>query len=92
MQVPYDCGLFYTRRQDHLTQIFAPPTASAPAYLSAGANSTALASDIDGTSGQVQHELVPSPLYVNIENSRRFRALPLFASLLSLGKEGYVGQ
>ena len=41
--------------------------------------------------GQVDHSLVPSPLYVNIENSRRFRALPLFASLLSLGKEGYRG-
>lgn len=34
---------------------------------------------------------IPSPLYVNIENSRRFRALPLFASLLSLGKDGYAG-
>ena len=39
----------------------------------------------------MDHSLVPSPLYVNIENSRRFRALPLFASLLSLGKEGYRG-
>jgi len=35
---------------------------------------------------------VPNPLYSNIENSRRFRALPLFASLLSLGKEGYSGE
>lgn len=34
----------------------------------------------------------PSPLYVNIENSRRFRALPLLASLVSLGREGYVGK
>lgn len=31
-----------------------------------------------------------SPLNVSLENSRRFRALPLYASLLSLGKEGYV--
>ena len=37
------------------------------------------------------HEHVPNPLYMGIENSRRFRALPLFASLLSLGKEGYTG-
>lgn len=38
------------------------------------------------------HADVPNPLYCNIENSRRFRALPLFASLLSLGKEGYAGE
>jgi hypothetical protein len=89
-QVPYDCGLFYTRSQEHLTQIFSPPAASAPAYLSAASNGP-ITSDNDGVDGQVQHELVPSPLYVNIENSRKFRALPLFASLLSLGKAGYIG-
>lgn len=32
----------------------------------------------------------PSPLDISLENSRRFRALPLYASLLSLGREGYV--
>lgn len=32
---------------------------------------------------------VPAPLFMGIENSRRFRALPLFASLMSLGKSGY---
>ena len=31
-----------------------------------------------------------SPLNISLENSRRFRALPLYASLLSLGKEGYI--
>lgn len=35
-------------------------------------------------------EQVPSPIYNGIENSQRFRALPLFASLLSLGKDGYA--
>lgn len=89
-QVPYDCGLFYTRSQDHLSQIFSPPAASAPAYLSASANGP-MHPDGGEVDGHVQHELVPSPLYVNIENSRRFRALPLFASLLSLGRDGYIG-
>lgn len=31
-----------------------------------------------------------SPLNISLENSRRFRALPLYASLLSLGKDGYL--
>lgn len=32
---------------------------------------------------------IPSPLNIGIENSRRFRALPVYASLLSYGKVGY---
>lgn len=44
------------------------------AYLSAG----------DGAGPSI-----PSPLNIGIENSRRFRALPVYASLLSLGKSGY---
>ncbi|TLD20183.1 pyridoxal-dependent decarboxylase [Venturia nashicola] len=30
-----------------------------------------------------------SPLHLGIENSRRFRALPVYASLLALGQKGY---
>ncbi|OQE26513.1 hypothetical protein PENSTE_c005G03311 [Penicillium steckii] len=44
------------------------------AYLSAG--------PLDGPS-------IPSPLNIGLENSRRFRALPVYASLLSYGREGY---
>jgi len=32
----------------------------------------------------------PSPLNISLENSRRFRALPLYASLMSLGVDGYT--
>ncbi|EPS33877.1 hypothetical protein POX_a01131 [Penicillium oxalicum] len=32
---------------------------------------------------------IPSPLNIGIENSRRFRALPVYASLLFYGKNGY---
>lgn len=32
---------------------------------------------------------IPSPLNIGIENSRRFRALPVYASLLSYGRDGY---
>ncbi|ORY22448.1 hypothetical protein BCR39DRAFT_551649 [Naematelia encephala] len=87
LNVPYDCGIFFTRTSQSLLKVFAPPAASAPAYLSAGINSS---SRTDRPSTEIIHELVPIPLYVNIENSRRFRALPLFASLLSLGQDGYA--
>ncbi|KAF2835867.1 PLP-dependent transferase [Patellaria atrata CBS 101060] len=33
---------------------------------------------------------IPSPLDIGLENSRRFRALPVYASLLSYGRSGYV--
>ena len=33
---------------------------------------------------------VPSPLNIGIENSRRFRALPVYANLLTLGRQGFV--
>lgn len=82
--MPYDCGLFFTRHAAALANVFAPATA--PAYLSSSASTQAGQGIVPG---QLSHNQVPNPLYCNIENSRRFRALPLFASLLSLGKEGY---
>jgi glutamate/tyrosine decarboxylase-like PLP-dependent enzyme len=33
---------------------------------------------------------IPSPLNIGIENSRRFRALPVYASLAAHGRAGYV--
>jgi glutamate/tyrosine decarboxylase-like PLP-dependent enzyme len=45
------------------------------AYLSSSASSS---------------DSIPSPLNIGIENSRRFRALPVYASLSSLGREGYT--
>ncbi|WRT65042.1 uncharacterized protein IL334_001984 [Kwoniella shivajii] len=90
LNVPYDCGLFYTRHTSSLTNMFQPPSASAPAYLASNATSVSASDHDDLPEGTVRAADVPSPLFVNIENSRRFRALPLLASLLSLGKEGYT--
>ncbi|KAI1851090.1 hypothetical protein JX266_003755 [Neoarthrinium moseri] len=67
LNVPYDNGIFFTRKASVLTSVCQNPNA---AYLSGGA------SDIQ------------SPLNVGIENSRRFRALPVYAVLLSEGREG----
>jgi glutamate/tyrosine decarboxylase-like PLP-dependent enzyme len=33
---------------------------------------------------------IPSPLNIGLENSRRFRALPVYASLAALGRAGYL--
>ncbi|KAJ5129647.1 uncharacterized protein N7515_005686 [Penicillium bovifimosum] len=71
LNVPYDCGFFFTRHQNIASQVFQNANA---AYLTAG--------NSDGPS-------IPSPLNIGIENSRRFRALPVYASLLSYGKSGY---
>ncbi|KAJ3195365.1 hypothetical protein HK101_000407 [Irineochytrium annulatum] len=78
LNVPYDCGIFFCRSLP-LLQSVASPTfdlgpGSAPAYL-ASANPVSSS--------------IPSPLTVGIENSRRFRALPLYANLVSLGRQGF---
>ncbi|KAK8042228.1 hypothetical protein PG993_006751, partial [Apiospora rasikravindrae] len=67
LNVPYDCGVFFTHQASILTSVCRNPNA---AYLSSKA------ADIQ------------SPLNVGLENSRRFRALPAYAVLLSEGREG----
>ncbi|KAH6652760.1 pyridoxal-dependent decarboxylase [Truncatella angustata] len=68
LNVPYDCGMFFTRKASALTSWCQNPNA---AYLAGGAT--------DG---------IQSPLNVGLQNSRRFRALPVYAVLLSEGREG----
>ncbi|GFZ49126.1 hypothetical protein JCM24511_06876 [Saitozyma sp. JCM 24511] len=89
LNVPYDCGLFFTRLPTSLPSLLGPPANNVPSYLAAA---SAVDQIGESTPGEIVHHTVPSPLYVNIENSRRFRALPLFASLVALGKEGYIGE
>ncbi|KAJ7083701.1 pyridoxal phosphate-dependent transferase [Mycena belliarum] len=65
LNVPYDCGFFFTRHLALQQTVFSNPNS---AYLS----TTALS--------------IPSPLNLGVENSRRFRALPVYASLLAYGR------
>lgn len=65
LNVPYDCGFFFTRRPDMLRQNCA---VNAP-YLDLGS-------------------ALPAQMDRGIENSRRFRALPLWLNLRAYGREG----
>ncbi|CAZ85435.1 unnamed protein product [Tuber melanosporum] len=69
LNVPYDCGFFFTRDSRVLLATFVN---TAP-YLSPS-------SSPDG---------IQSPLNLGLENSRRFRALPVYATLCAYGVSGY---
>ncbi|RPB08651.1 PLP-dependent transferase [Morchella conica CCBAS932] len=71
LNVPYDCGFFFTRDPALLTSTFL----NAAPYLSSPPISTPAA--------------IPSPLNIGLENSRRFRALPVYATLHAYGSTGY---
>ncbi|RFU76479.1 glutamate decarboxylase [Trichoderma arundinaceum] len=71
LNVPYDCGMFFTRTSSTLESVFVNPNA---AYLSSGKAAS-----------------ISSPLNIGLENSRRFRALPAYAALLSEGRPGFAG-
>ncbi|KAM3421960.1 L-2,4-diaminobutyrate decarboxylase [Cercospora zeina] len=69
LNVPYDCGLFFSR---HLTLGQAVFQNAGAAYFTATNTS------------------IPSPANLGIENSRRFRALPVYSTLLAHGHAGYL--
>ncbi|KAF2767876.1 pyridoxal-dependent decarboxylase [Teratosphaeria nubilosa] len=74
--VPYDCGIFLSRHLKTGVNVFQNPNA---VYLATGNNGYASPPD----------DFIPSPLNIGIENSRRFRALPVYANLLDYGRDGY---
>lgn len=71
LNVPYDCGFFFSRQPSISQQVFQNPNAG---YL----NTKNAAADT-----------IQSPLNIGIENSRRFRGLPVYATLMAYGREGY---
>lgn len=97
LQAPYDTAFFYTRHQSSLTRSFGPsPTLGAPAYLSSAPSASFNPSGLSKVDEGRWKELrgwqcgVESPLNLGLENSRRFRGLPVFAGLLEMGREGFV--
>ncbi|CUA77030.1 hypothetical protein RSOLAG22IIIB_06466 [Rhizoctonia solani] len=85
--VPYDCGLFFSRSPTLQKSIFGPsPKAPPPAYLTPATNPNAP----PRTPELEAAHAIPSAIVMGIENSRRFRALPLFCALLAMGKQGYA--
>ncbi|KAK0790426.1 hypothetical protein LTR75_012055 [Friedmanniomyces endolithicus] len=76
LNVPYDCGIFLSRHLELGTSVFGNPNA---AYLNTASLENTASTD----------RTIPSPLNLGIENSRRFRALPVYATLAAYGREGY---
>jgi len=76
LNVPYDCGISLSRHLNLAIQVFQNPNA---AYLNTASTETTTSQD----------RSIPSPLNIGIENSRRFRALPVYASLAAWGRNGY---
>lgn len=72
LNVPYDCGMFFTRHKSLSEDVFRNGTA---AYL---------------TSGLSGGDEIQIPLNIGIENSRRFRALPVYSTIKAYGRDGYV--
>ncbi|KAK2744467.1 hypothetical protein FQN55_006794 [Onygenales sp. PD_40] len=70
LNVPYDCGFFFSRYAEIAEDVCRNPNA---AYLSGGGGG----------------DSIPAPNNNGIENSRRFRALPVYATLVAYGRDGY---
>lgn len=73
LNVPYDCGFFLSKHLDIAFRVF----------QNAGAAYLATAPSADSIPD------IPSPLNHGLENSRRFRALPVYANLVAYGRKGY---
>jgi glutamate/tyrosine decarboxylase-like PLP-dependent enzyme len=87
LNVPYDCGLFFSRSIEHQCSVFGPsPTKGVPIYLKRCTKpfSNAMTPEMD------MAQSIPDPMNLGIQISRRFRALPLYAALLDQGRAGYA--
>lgn len=88
LNVPYDCGILLVRKDralhtSNLEEVCGPGSGGGPSYLASSRDND---EKEDAIIRYIQ--AFPSPLNRNLENSRRFRALPLYISLLSQGRQG----
>jgi glutamate/tyrosine decarboxylase-like PLP-dependent enzyme len=79
--MPRNCEFFLTTSKPYDNGIFLCRDASILTQVFSNPNAAYLASPGDPNA-------ILSPLNIGIENSRRFRALPVYAVLLSEGREG----
>lgn len=83
--MPYDCGLFFSRSIAHQTSVFGPsPARGVPAYYTRTNEKGTRTAEMEAATE------IPDGMNLGIENSRRFRGLPLYAALLDQGREGYA--
>jgi glutamate/tyrosine decarboxylase-like PLP-dependent enzyme len=98
--VPYDCGIFLSRHLETGIDVFQNPgkcmrrgrilfhCRNIPLFPK---EASWLCFQIVGAPYlSAEAGFVPSPLNIGIENSRRFRALPVYANLIALGRKGFV--
>ncbi|KAF9885960.1 hypothetical protein FE257_012135 [Aspergillus nanangensis] len=74
LNVPFDCGFFYIRDSTRLKDIFSIPKPDFPRFA---------IPPVYFLGGPA------NPTDVGIQNGRRFRALPVYASLTAYGRSGY---
>ncbi|KIW96019.1 uncharacterized protein Z519_03085 [Cladophialophora bantiana CBS 173.52] len=92
LNVPYDCGVFFTRHKTLSEDVFRNGNA---AYLTGAATATTTTAALTSSTSKGNrvgdvYDAIQSPLNIGIENSRRFRALPVYATLMAYGRTGYL--